>query len=124
MQENPKPPSPMRQAAHATGYWSLATTGLSLAGATATAEAAGAGHMVFAVGAVGSLLTMVTAMAVHGSDMLRCSRCMHQVAQSLQEQHALSDENGLESTETAPTLEELWPPASGVVPANFRWAFA
>lgn len=124
MQENPKPPSPLRRRAHVTGYRSFTAAGISLAGATATSQAANAGHAVFAVGAVSSLVAMVTAMALHGSDMLQCSHCMGQVARSLQEQHALDCQAGLEPAEPLPAPAELWPPASGVVPPEFRWAFS
>jgi hypothetical protein len=124
MQENPKPISPGREVAHVIGYRSFAAAGISLAGATATAEAAGVGHAVFAVGAVGSLLAMATSIAVHGADMLRCGRCMHQLAQSLQEHHAANGQAGLESAEPLPEPAELWPPATGVVPSDAWWAVA
>ena len=71
MKENPKPPSSMHHVAHVAGRTALATAGASFVGAIATAEQGGPVHMVFAVGAVGSLLTMTAALVVNGSDRLR-----------------------------------------------------
>jgi hypothetical protein len=94
----------VRQAAHIVGCTSFAATGASLVGATATAEAAGPVHVVFAVGVLGSLLTMVAALVVHGPDMLRCRRCMHQTAQTLSNAApAEVEQPAQESAEPVPT---------------------
>jgi hypothetical protein len=66
-----RPASSAGEKAHAIARGSLAAAGASIVGATATAEACGPVHYVFAVGALGSLLTMTAALVVNGSDRLR-----------------------------------------------------
>lgn len=76
MEHYPKPSaersvSSAGEKAHAVGRVSLAAAGASIVGATATAEASGPVHFVFAVSALGSLLTMTAALVVNSSDRLR-----------------------------------------------------
>ncbi|WP_344667146.1 hypothetical protein [Catenulispora yoronensis] len=54
--------------AHGVARLSLAAAGASIVGAAATAQSGGPVHFVFAVGALGSLLTMAAAHVASGSD--------------------------------------------------------
>lgn len=115
MQENPKPLSPTRHAAHVVGCLAFAATGVLIVGAAATAMENGALHAAFAVGAFGSLLTAVTALFVHGPDVLRCRRCMYQTAKTL---------SSVPVAEAEPPVPPapLTPAITGTVPKDAWWA--